>query len=876
MMVAACWLALLTPAVAQAPGLDLLVEPSAWQAAIDRGGTKMTTGASPEAPLTVDVAGDGAPEDYPKLTRSWPEPQDWTGCLALKLRLRVTCADPSIKQRDLALVFYDEQTRREDLADRPMTQQVIRHSVPVGRWIEIRDPLKVHRATIRALAVYLYEMPLPAPATWRFEFAEMKLEQLGTGAELLDSQVVDGPAMRAADSPAAGSVSTDDGLTLTVSQAGGIAEVSLDGRAINAADGTLSGLILRDVAAGGPPTMVGGTITRDGQTVRQRSRLEPLGLEFEATYRGAGPYLEIAGTVRDLRQEDRAVTVYFALPVSGEFTWWDSVTESRLAANPEEEYGNFQSGAQFGIGGLRSRYPLAAVTGGGAGLSLAVRMDEPIVHRLVYSPRLHRFFAAFDLGLVPETNHRGRSLASAPFRLLVYRHDPAWGFRSALKRYWSFFPDWFVKRLPGEGGWWCWGDLAKNPAAAEAGLTLHWGPQGREAVKWDREHGVLSFLYIEPEMYQQTMGDWDHGPTRDEILARLDKLAAGEPEALAAFAKLGYAHSYVPPAWIKQHSLAEAIQAVTRSALASMQHEHEGEPVMGIAQYSWMSESKWGGLIPCNLDPDIPEGKGWFAREVFLLPEFNDARRTGTPYDGVALDSFCGYGQYQRADRRRENFRYADTPLSFSAFDSRPVRVAAFASVEWLRELAATLHSRGMFLMTNCSWGETPAWLTFAAPYLDVFGAEAPTVADPDFLRAIAGPKTLTDLPYKPRPEAELAHKLVHGIYPGMGNELPVVARYTPLIRTLSAAGWDPLTAATSTAEVRLERYGAQGTIHLVVHNRAKTPQTAEISLDLKTLGLSRPTVSLLYGETTTQLAGHKLTVSLPAAGVVAVTLSGG
>lgn len=824
--------------------IDLLADGANWGAGIDRGGTTMALAPTGEAPLAVSVVTDGGDEDYPKLSRTWPAPQDWTKFMRLRTRLRVTCDDRSGRERPLAFVFYDEKTRREDLADRPMTQQVISHSVPVGQWVEYRDwLLPIHRSTILGLAIYLYENPPPTPHACRWEFAELQLEGVGEQAEMFDTEVYSLDQLRGSVGQPTARASTEDGLELVLGTAGDVTALTLDGREVGHSFGQPTGLLVRDVAAEGLPVMVGGSLEQAGQEVRQRARLEALELEVQATYRSLGPCLEIAGTVADRRGQDRAVTVYFALPIAeAPWQWWDSVAASRTGADGWGELANLEAGMEYGLHGAHSKYPLGAISCPDlGGLALAIRMDEPVAHRIAYHPRLHLFYAAMDFGLVPEMRKDGRSLAEAPFRFLLYRHDPAWGFRAALQRYYDLFPEFFTKRVPREGGWYCWGDVSTTEGALEAGFGVHWGPSGYNAVKWDNRHGVLAFLYIESEFYQQTMGDFDRAPTREEGLERLRKLAAGDPQEAEKFARLSYASSYVPGGWVRGHSLAEAIRTVARAAERSAAHGADGQPTTAIGQYPWMGESQWGVMFHCNLDPDIPDGKGWFAQEVYLKPELQWADEQGAHFDGVGLDSFGGYGHFARADYRRENFPYTHEPLCFSAADHRPVRVAAFASVEWLRKLAEEMHQSGRYLMTNCSWGVTPGWLTFAAPYLDVFGAEAPAFADPDFIRAIARHKTCTDLPYNPRPDAEVARHLLHGIFPGHGNKLELMRQQAPLLRDLAAAGWEPIPhARVEPPSVRVERFGSGQTAFLVLHNPTQEAIQARLKVAAADLGLEQ------------------------------------
>jgi len=867
---------LLAAGPAHAAEIDLVADPAAWSANVDRAGPTVELASTDEAPLVAGVVADGGAEDYPKLRLSFDEPQDWSRCLRLRSRLRLLSDDPTVSRKRICFVLYDDRHRHADLDGHPMVQQTIDHSVPVGEWLTFRDSLAdLHREAIRRLDIYIYESPPGGEHAYRWEIAELALEPIEGDAVIFDGEPYGTGELSGDPGAEVGSVASGDGLELLLGDAGGVREIAVAGSAVGAASGRISGLLVRDVAEGSAPVQVGGTLTpRDG-AIEQRAALDQMGLSVDATWRGAGDRVEVLGTVADLRGEDRAVTVYLALPLGeARWTWWDDAAHARSQAGELEEPANYESGALYGLDGRHSRYPLGCVDLGDlAGLTLAVRMDEPVVHRIALNHSLRTLYMALDFGLVPIENVHGRSLSQAAFRVLIYRHDPAWGMRSAVARYRAIFPEFFERRTDAAGGWYVWGDMQEMPEALQAGFQFHWGPRSIEAVRWDDEHGVTSLLYIEPEMYQQTHGDLDHAPNAAEAVERLNLLASGDPAELAAFTGLGYSHSYVPRKWIDEHSHEEAVQAVARAAQQSLQHDASGAPWIGVGQYSWMSESKWGVIFPCNLDPDIPEGKGWFCRELFIEPGLQMYEDAGAHHDGIALDSFGGYGQTSRIDCRREHFRYADIPLSFSARDRRPAIVSAFATVEWLRELAAEMHGRGLVLMANCSWARTPAWLAFAAPYLDVFGAEADTFADPDFIRFVAADRPCTSLPYDPRPEWENARHLLHGIWPGHGTDTGVLTRLAPTLRLLSAAGWEPLTGVRAEpAGVQVERFGGGDLFYLAAHNPAREPVGAVLTYDREALGLARFAVEALQGpQPTIEADAIRLELGAQETAVVAV-----
>ena len=820
-----------------------LIGDTPWTGGVDHGKTTLAIAPTPDARLAASISADGGPESFPKVRRSWDQPQDWNRFSRLRCRVRVTCTDPGVRAKTLAFVFYDGNTLREDLKERPMTQQSIAHTVPVNRWVDLSNwRLSIHRGAIRQLDIYLYSVPPGQAHAYRWEFAQFALEGVDEHAVVFDTNIyADSAFKREQAGPAATAspvvpVVTADGLELVIDQVG--IGVAIDGATVGAASNAPNGILVRDAATEQPPVTVGGTIVGAQNSARQEARLDALGLEVKAEIKGDGGTIDIRGTVTDLRGQDRAVTVYFALPLAeGPWQWWDSVAVSRAAQNRAEEYSNLETGLAYGTNGAHSKYPLGAVSlPGRGGLTLAVRMDEPVVHRIACSPGLRLFYIAADFALIPEKAADGRSLATAPFHFVLYRHDPAWGFRAALQRYYTLYPDFFTRRAPREGGWYVWGDVAKTEGALDAGFAFHWGPLNHDAVKWDNANGPLALYYIEPETYQQTMEDFDRAPTYDEVLTRLQRLNVGDAAELAAVEALPYR---VYPLSGKEAPVAERIRTTAQVVQRSLQLDSGNQPYCSTGQFDWMQKSKWGAILGCNLAPDIPAGKGAFNLSDILDPALAAAVKAGARYDGIGLDSFCGYGQMSRANYRREHFPYSRLPLCFSASEHVPVQPAVWGSLEWVHDLAEAMHARGLVLMANCSWGTTPAWLTFAAPYLDIFGAEHTQFADPDYIRAIAYRKPCTDLPYKPRPEWELPWHLLHGIYPGHGNDVAAMKRVAGPLQQLAKAGWEPVTyARAEPASVRIERFGSAPEVFLVVHNPAQEAVVATLAVDLKALAM--------------------------------------
>ena len=56
-------------------------------------------------------------------------------------------------------------------------------TVPVGRWVDIRDWLiGIHRDAVPMMQIFLYEVPPAQPHTYKWEIANLQLEGVGETA----------------------------------------------------------------------------------------------------------------------------------------------------------------------------------------------------------------------------------------------------------------------------------------------------------------------------------------------------------------------------------------------------------------------------------------------------------------------------------------------------------------------------------------------------------------------------------------------------------------------------------------------------------------------------------------------------------------------
>ncbi len=189
-----------------------------------------------------------------------------------------------------------------------------------------------------------------------------------------------------------------------------------------------------------------------GARVEATARQSPTGIVVQgkvndlwvrARIESRGPYLEITGDLVNLRpNQDRAAILYFRVPVDGMGAAWGKNlgVDEPIAASKR-----YMNGTEFhqAYRPAMSRLPLAAISAEKWGLTLAQPMDAPRFFRIAYEAP-YGLQMEYEFGLSPITwKFRNR----APFRFLLYRHDPAWALRSSFERYYRIFPEQFRKTV---------------------------------------------------------------------------------------------------------------------------------------------------------------------------------------------------------------------------------------------------------------------------------------------------------------------------------------------------------------------------------------------------------------------------------------------
>ena len=315
--------------------------------------------------------------------------------------------------------------------------------------------------------------------TGKVWFDDASVEEVPTpaGAVLFQGVPLRGVTKAKPDTKAASrKLSTHDGLKLILCD-NTITSLQVDGKELSVP--SPSGFLVRDFAADSDVYAFTGGACKD------------LGLSVEANFNAAKDHLAVEGRVTDTTGRDRAVTLLFALPLDATGWQWGDDARQSLLIGGSGEFANTTS-LRCGANGKMSLYPLAAVWSKRTGLALALDMDHPAQYRIVYHAGTRQFFIAYDFGLTKDT---ARFPSSAGFRFVLYRFDPRWSFRAALQKYYDLFPQQFVKRVAREGGWMPFTDIAKVPGFDDFGFGFQ---EGASNVAFDDQHGIASFVYVEP------------------------------------------------------------------------------------------------------------------------------------------------------------------------------------------------------------------------------------------------------------------------------------------------------------------------------------------------------------------------------------------
>jgi hypothetical protein len=691
---------------------------------------------------------------------------------------------------------------------------------------ERRQVLVTPTQPIKFLTVYAM-FRNHAGTVWFDDFSAQELS--GTGS--FDSLAL--PRLTRSHAAAGGPLSlrSKDGLALSFDGQGGLTKVQAGGKDISS--NAAGGFFVRDVDAGDTLVPLRGTAKRsDNDGVNVSGTLGAQGLRFTATVRPQGDTLAVDGEITDTTNKDRAVTVYFALPVNAEGWRWGQSIRTAETIQSGHEYSNLSQVNVGATGGLSS-YPFACISNSERGVGIGGPMDWPVVYRIFYNGTTRQFLMAWDFALT------GKVAAwphNARFRCQLFALPPGqaeWGFRAAAQRFQQLNPSAYVRRAKADGIWLPFTDPTTIQNPSDFGFAFH---EGDVSVKADHGLGILCFRYTEPLMYFLIMPR-NVPNTYENAVSQLKKDADGPPGEKRDFARL---------------VLECGSQDENGHFNVDLRNESYGYGAMFLLNPSLSSTP----------DSSANVSRAFSAAMAAKRYGNSPAVPSGDP-DGEYIDDFNTWDAMQ--DYRASNLQGSPYPLPYDAGTHNPVMPQWYVNHAILQYVSSRLHGQGKLVMANGA----PDRISVLTAFLDVMGhevhwADSKDQWSPASDATLSRERTLcAQKPYcmlmnvnfdkfpSSYVEKYFQRSLFYGMFPSnngltvnywndpklYNRDRALFKKYIPVIKRLSAAGWEPITDARSAnAAVFVERFGPR---LFTVYNGTGGAQSTTLNIDLSALGLS-------------------------------------
>ena len=545
----------------------------------------------------------------------------------------------------------------------------------------------------------------------------------------------------------------------------------------------------------------------------QRVRVAYSGSDLVCTleWRIENRMLRANGHLQNQKGGDRAVVLTYELPWAQEGLRFSPSLNSLTATSGPPTSG--------------SVYPLAAICGTNAAAALAIPPTAPNMFKMVGS---HGGLALrLYLGFSPDAR---RSPNAASFSFLAYGCDPVWGFRDALRRYYAAFPEYYTHHGRGDGLWRFNTSQPQNFEHYKYDETFAQGDLN-PTIQRDHAAGVMTFPYM-------IVGQRE--------IKHLAALPADYDEAMAAYDRWPSAGTNAAQA--TKESVAAGDDAYLKEEVSSSALKDEaGRHVIAIRKTPWGGNSV---TFVMNPNPYLMEDKpGARSTGAQALARIREWLARYPAVDGIYIDSL-GSAWGGKLDARRDHFPYTRYPLTFDSAGRLAIH-NVIGHYEFLEKLRAELHSQNRLLFANGVYlytAKQPEYADvretsrfFLAALLDAAGSESgvrPSMQRWEFFRACMGPKPYLLLNYHwTNPvlvEAYLNQALCYDVFAvnsnlsgdyandpqGYARDRKLFDWFVPLARTLSKAGWQPVTHATSTTpDLRFERYGAGKELLFTLYN---------------------------------------------------------
>ncbi len=523
--------------------------------------------------------------------------------------------------------------------------------------------------------------------------------------------------------------------------------------------------------------------------------------------------------------------------------------------------------------------PMAAVSSANETIGFVVPPTSVAIHEFhCTTDSTPRFNVDFPVGVIPGRDEH--------LELWIHRGAATWGARGVYAQHLEMHPEHFVARGAARR------EMNAGTALPEREVNtpddfgfgfvqsedLDNPDRAARALESAAAHHVLIAQYILPWADEPTVSAPNApSPTLAECLAA-EAAGAGEEGTRRALRIAGSKSRVLDPA---------------------------GDPIVTeLLQPAWRNHS-WVIRLPMDLSTEIDGGRGAVTLDaVKRAAEIAQSASAGAP--GIVMDNFMMDSDQVLIDDA--HLRACRGPLTFSPNTLQPAAPLAENHVRWLKALSEAAGER--IIAANVLRAGVAQ---FGLPYLDAFDFECRAareigrsenwrLEDLAWRRALAVQRPVAAMVSAAAPRGEnwtpqsvaafaqeiWARCLVFAITPtildawrepaAMEAVRPIYQQYTPLVRRLEAAGWEPVTGATIEGSGFIaERYGRaeQGEVLLAIYNAADQSASAQITIDWQALGLTAPAeVQELVGGQSMAVTGGNITFAVDARRTALLLLS--
>ncbi len=651
------------------------------------------------------------------------------------------------------------------------------------------------------------------------------------GDHLFDSQILTLPALHRIGGEIY-SLDGQDGISLKIAKDGRINSLYLRGK--NLSGDYAGGFYVRDVAQNSPVYFVKCTVSpREAGGYNLGGVCGPLHLILNVAIYRSQNSIGIDGEIDDTTHSDRAVSVYFTLPVDAiGWTWGDNIQHYSQIQAPQE-YANL---THVGVGatGTISLYPFAEIADSSGGVGFQESMQWPSVSREFYSTLSRQFVFACDMALTTKT--RAWVGSSGRFRCRLFSIPAgrtSMAFRQAAARFYSLNRGAYPETTTRGGIWMPFTSPETIANAADFHIAYH---EGDNSVEADHKNGIQCFHYIEPSTYWMPMAP-ALPRTNNEAMSLIQQHADGNNGEAKEWA-----------------------QAVLNSA----DKNADGTFI------THFSDTPWNNGVMFVIDPTPALRPPDQPTKASLSYSFNIAdkryQQSAVHPDGEYLDSLESWCRTQ--DYRKNDLASCTYPIPFDSSSLQPVLPQWYSVFAFTQFVSEDLHNRGLKLMAN--W--TPKRFTTLMSLLDIAGTETNWLnsngkytpqsdTEFDLQRTLSFRKPyllLMDTDFSKFTHADVRryflHCLFYDVFPSMfsqdaadhpywedpklyNRDRDLFKQYIPLMQKLSKAGWEPVThAQTHNDSVYIERYGQR---YFTLRNSSSLPQETDVKVNLQKLGIA-------------------------------------